>query len=225
MATTVSEIKREMTASWKTITFYAAFLLDTRVTFPFTVNTGTDVVTATGHTYINGQRVRVSQSGGALPSPLVAATDYYVRDVATDTFKLALTSGGAAIDITTAGSGTLTVTDVALNNRVELTAEYILKEIPDYYGLTNRPAVTPSTDPTFFTESAVDYYRILTSVAIDNTGGAGDLVFNQIALIRGGTNAQGNTTGAVALFTDLLATKTILAGQSDTLTVPILRAI
>jgi hypothetical protein len=225
MATTVSEIKREMTASWKTITFYAAFLLDTRDTFPFSVNTGTDVFTATGHTYINGQRVRQSQSGGALPSPLVANTDTYIRDAATNTFKLALTSGGAAIDITTAGSGTLTVTDVALNNRVELTAEFIRKEIPDYYGLTNRPAVTPSTDPVFYTESGIDYYRILTSVAIDNTLGVGDLVFNQVALIRGGTSSQGNTTGTVAAFTDLLSTKTILAGQTDTLTVPFLRAI
>jgi hypothetical protein len=225
MATTVSEIKREMTASWKSITFYAAFLLDTRVTFPFTVNTGTDVITATGHTYVNGQRVRVSQSGGALPSPLVADTDYYVRDVATDTLKIALTSGGAAIDITTAGSGTLTITDVALNNRVELTAEFVRKEIADYYGLTNRPLVIISTDPVFYTESAVDYYRMLTSVAIDNTIGVGDLVFNQVVLIRGGTSSQGNTTGAVAFFDDLLATKTILAGQSDTLSVEILRAI
>jgi hypothetical protein len=216
MATTVSEIKREMTASWKSITFYAAFLLDTRVTFPFTVNTGTDVITATGHTYVNGQRVRVSQSGGALPSPLVADTDYYVRDVATDTL---------AIDITTAGSGTLTITDVALNNRVELTAEFVRKEIADYYGLTNRPLVIISTDPVFYTESAVDYYRMLTSVAIDNTIGVGDLVFNQVVLIRGGTSSQGNTTGAVAFFDDLLATKTILAGQSDTLSVEILRAI
>ncbi len=225
MATTVSEIKREMTASWKGTTFHAAFLLDSRSPFTFTVDTSTDVFTATGHTYINGQRVRVSQSGGALPSPLVANTDYYVRDAATNTFKLALTSGGTAIDITTAGSGTLTVTDVALNNRVELTAEFVLKEIASYYGLTNRPAVAITEDPVFYTDAGIDYYRILHSMAIDNTAGAGDLVFNQIALIRGGTNAQGNTTGTVAAFTDLLSTKTILAGETDTLTVPFLRAI
>jgi hypothetical protein len=225
MATTVSEIIREMTASWKGTTFYAAFLIDSRVTFPFSVDAGTDVITATGHTYINGQRVRVSQSGGALPSPLVANTDYYVRDVATNTFKLALTSGGTAIDLTTTGSGTLTVTDVALNNRVELTAEFILKEIASYYGATNRPTVAITGDPVFYTEASVDYYRILHSLTIDNTAGVGDLVFNQIALIRGGTNGRGNTTGAVAAFTDLLSTKTILAGQSDTLSVPFLRAI
>jgi hypothetical protein len=38
---------------------------------------------------------------------LAVDTTYYVRDVATNTFKLAATKGGAAIDITADGSGTV----------------------------------------------------------------------------------------------------------------------
>jgi hypothetical protein len=43
---------------------------------------------------------------GALPLPLVPQTIYYTKNVSGVTFNLALTSGGAAIDTTTAGSGT-----------------------------------------------------------------------------------------------------------------------
>ena len=82
---------------------------DTAVTVgAFTVNTGTDVVTLTAHGLQDGDRVRVSTSN-TLPSPLVADTDYYIRDKTTDTFKLAATAGGSAIDITTAGTGTHTL--------------------------------------------------------------------------------------------------------------------
>ena len=45
-------------------------------------------------------------SGGALPTGLSALTDYFVRDYTAGTFKLALTSGGTAVDITGVGTGT-----------------------------------------------------------------------------------------------------------------------
>lgn len=75
----------------------------------FTVNTGTDVFTATAHTFINDETVMVSNSGGALPAPLSAATLYYIRDVTANTYKLALTAGGTAVDATTTGTGTNSV--------------------------------------------------------------------------------------------------------------------
>lgn len=51
--------------------------------------------------------LRLSNSGGALPAPLAADTDYYVQSLPTATsFKLAATAGGAAIDLTDTGSGT-----------------------------------------------------------------------------------------------------------------------
>jgi len=78
----------------------------------FTADAGTDVCTASGHRFHNGLRVRASNSGGGLPGALAAATDYYVIEADRDagTFKLSATLGGAAIDITSAGTGTHTVT-------------------------------------------------------------------------------------------------------------------
>lgn len=51
-------------------------------------------------------------SSGTLPSPLVAATTYYALPVDEHLFRLAATPGGAAIDITSTGSGTITVDTV-----------------------------------------------------------------------------------------------------------------
>jgi hypothetical protein len=53
-----------------------------------------------------GDTIRVSNQGGALPAPLVAMTDYFVQSVvSTGVYKLAATSGGAAITLSDAGSG------------------------------------------------------------------------------------------------------------------------
>lgn len=64
-----------------------------------------DTITCVGHGLLDGQAVRVRNQGGGLPAPLDEATKYFVRDKTDDTFKLALTQGGAAIDITTIGTG------------------------------------------------------------------------------------------------------------------------
>lgn len=74
---------------------------------PFTVtDVPNNVITPKGgRTYANGDVLRLTNSGGALPDPLKVETDYYVVNVSGATFKLALTAGGAAIDLTNGGSG------------------------------------------------------------------------------------------------------------------------
>lgn len=52
-----------------------------------------------------GDAVQFSNSGGALPAPLQPLTDYYVQSLNGGAFKVAATPGGAAIDLTDAGSG------------------------------------------------------------------------------------------------------------------------
>jgi len=69
----------------------------------FIADPALDLIRATGHGYIDTQKVVFW--GGTVPGGLTEGAVYYVRDAAADTFKVAATSGGAAIDITSAGSG------------------------------------------------------------------------------------------------------------------------
>ena len=62
-----------------------------------------DTVTSTAHGYTNGQKI-VFQSGYT-PAGLAANTTYFVVNATTDTFQVAATSGGTAIDITADLSG------------------------------------------------------------------------------------------------------------------------
>ncbi len=66
--------------------------------------TTADVITSHGHGLSDTNRVFLQTvAGEALPTGLDATTVYFVRDATTDTFKLSLTSGGAAVDITAVG--------------------------------------------------------------------------------------------------------------------------
>lgn len=71
----------------------------------FTVNTSTEICTSNGHNLHNGDPVTVASSG-TLPAGLTAGPTYWVISATTDTFQLAATPGGAAINLTTAGTGT-----------------------------------------------------------------------------------------------------------------------
>lgn len=75
----------------------------------FTVDTGADTLdVGTDDGYANGDTVYVS-STTTLPAGLAASTKYYVVSVAAATMQLSAIFGGAAIDITDAGTGTHTV--------------------------------------------------------------------------------------------------------------------
>lgn len=74
----------------------------------YTVDTTLDLFTASAHGLADGDIV-VAKTTGTLPAPLVVNKPYYVVDATTNTFRLSLTEGGGSIDITTAGTGTNTV--------------------------------------------------------------------------------------------------------------------
>jgi len=86
--------------TWVTVSFLAGYAL------PMTADAATDVLTVTDHAYVADEPVQLWNLGGTLPAPLVARRTYYVRDVATDQFKLAAQPGGSALDLTDAGTGT-----------------------------------------------------------------------------------------------------------------------
>lgn len=83
---------------------------DCALTKVFTAASGTDTITCTAHGFNDADPVRVfADPSATLPTGLAVGTVYYVRDSALNTFKLAATVGGAAIDLTSDGTGTLRV--------------------------------------------------------------------------------------------------------------------
>lgn len=104
--------------SEKTIAQFGAGSTD----LSFTVDTGTDVLTTgSAHGYTNGDGVSVLSVGGTLPAPLVDTSPYFARSTGASTLTLHPTKADAVantnvINITTAGTGTLTIS----NNRTPL---------------------------------------------------------------------------------------------------------
>ncbi len=75
-------------------------------TTPFTATDQVnDIVTLAGRAPVANEMLRLWNSGGGLPGGLSANTDYYVVNVSGQTCKLSLTEGGAAVNITSAGTG------------------------------------------------------------------------------------------------------------------------
>ena len=66
-----------------------------------------DTLTKNSHGYADTTPIMFQVSGGTLPAPLTTTDVYYVRDQTANTFKVALVSGGVAINLTSDGSGTI----------------------------------------------------------------------------------------------------------------------
>lgn len=82
------------------------FEISQQTIFPYTVNTISNVFTSTSNSFINGTQVSVfCTATGSFPAPLAINTTYFVINSTGATFQLSATSGGSAIDITTAGVG------------------------------------------------------------------------------------------------------------------------
>ena len=72
---------------------------DAVVSFPITGDAGTDVITATGSAFVDGQPIRFTALSGG--TGLNTTTNYYVREVSGATFKVETSIGGGAINFTT----------------------------------------------------------------------------------------------------------------------------
>lgn len=90
--------------------------------FTFTADNATETFTKTAHGLETGDGpIRVSNSGGALPSGLSAGTDYWVIKTGANTFKLATSFAnaiaGSNLLISTDGTGTQTLSAVGGTTR------------------------------------------------------------------------------------------------------------
>jgi len=68
------------------------------------VTVGSDLITKTAHGLVNGQQTRFD-TDGVLPVGLASGTTYFVVEATANTYKVSLTDGGAAVDITSAAGG------------------------------------------------------------------------------------------------------------------------
>lgn len=135
----------------------------------FTVNVGTDVITLSAHGLLDGTIVHVA-STSTLPTGLSANTLYYVRDVTTSTFRLAITSGGVAIDLTGAGSGTHSLYDEV--NLPDMRSRVAIGTGAGTFAANFAPAdvntgtevITVQTNTTLYTGTAVVYTSTSTVV-------------------------------------------------------------
>lgn len=73
----------------------------------------TDILTSVAHGLTTEMGPFRFTSTILMPTGLSVDTDYWVRDITADTFKVALTKGGAAHNITAANTGTLTMAPTA----------------------------------------------------------------------------------------------------------------
>jgi hypothetical protein len=72
------------------------------------VNTTTNVITSNAHGLVNGAELNYSNQGGTSITGLTSGNDYFVVNKTTNTFQLALTSGGDPIDLTGTGNNSQT---------------------------------------------------------------------------------------------------------------------
>lgn len=103
-----------LTELWSKLSSMGWTLVDgscTPVTVAYTaVSIANDTFTSVGHTFVDGQPVQLKTTGTA-PGGLAVLTQYYVVSVSGDTFKLSATYNGAAINITSQGTGNHTITE------------------------------------------------------------------------------------------------------------------
>ena len=113
---------------------YARFVIDANAKSATGVNT-TDVFTSTAHGFVNGQVLLVSGLTGLCG--ITTDTPYYVIAASADTFQLAATVGGTAINFTSDGTANvIPVVDI-----VGKVADYaqtlttVKRQVPDTAGV------------------------------------------------------------------------------------------
>ena len=119
------------------------------------VSTSNDTLTITGHGLKSGQRVSFESSADDLPSPLQSGYSYYVEVVDEDLIKVKAELTSPLKDLTTAGSGTITMSydirfkEVVLSNDTltatqvaEETLKVLKNELSTYTFTINSDAIT-----------------------------------------------------------------------------------
>ncbi len=153
-----------------------------------TADASTDKLTLSGHGMADTTKVQFTTTG-TLPAGLSLATTYFVRDSATNDFKVALTSAGSAIDITNTGSGTHTV------KMMERQYVEFLEQNFD----TNAGDTSVNS---FFVDSGLDY----SGTAVTSLSGLGHLEGETVSVLANGAAHPDKVVSSGAISLDVSAT-------------------
>ena len=177
----------------------------------YTVNATTNAfTTAAAHGLVTGSRIRLV--GGVLPTPIVAGTDYFVIVSSPTVFTLAATQAAAVantpvIDLTDAGSGSLTLTEQPLLT-TDLVTVLVNKEIshPSWAARALIDNLGASIDVAGVAE------KVQKTLSITNSS-ATTLNYQHYLFIKGGASALGSTTSTGIILSTEATSQAILTGD------------
>ena len=162
------------------------------VSFSATIAASDDFVTATGHTFSNGdQVVFTSLTGGA---GLTANIRYFVRDSATNVFKVATTVSGAAVDVTTNYTAATVERIVAVVITTRNVAPFIVGPKPDGTAVGGDARGLRAINIAMSRDASTEVASGNDSIAIGTRSSASGS--NSVAV---GRLARANTTSATAV--------------------------
>jgi hypothetical protein len=96
-----------------------------------TASASTDRISVDSHGLEDGAPVSFrAESGGAVPSPLVTGTTYFVRDATEHTFKVAATDEGTAISLSSNGTNVLMVLEIPWDGWLEAASQQVDNLLP-----------------------------------------------------------------------------------------------
>lgn len=113
-----------------------------------------------------------AESGGSLPAPLVEATTYYAIRVDDFSFQASATEGGAAIDLTTAGSRTLVIAPLPIAKSIQWASDIIIDQLPAHVA----PDAPPYATILVATAAELAVSKLLTHTGQGSTAGLTKMV-------------------------------------------------
>lgn len=192
---TLAEKKQILDHSYSTA--IACIITGEVSSYEFTANPATEELNITGHNFVSGVPVRVSNSGGGLPDGLDSNTTYYVINPTANKIKLSTTVGGTAININSVGSGTHTLTEQPLIETVK-THEFGLlpiwvrheADLPRQTVNWGTPTINITRQTVTITPSEVVFAPV------------SPVAYRYLILIRDGNLISGNSQGEIMAVID-----------------------
>ena len=192
MAVQYTDLEQQFTCdqyhpSTGTIRHIALLRSSLQLGIAFTADAASNVLTfGTEQPFQTGARVRIV-STATLPTPLVAAVDFFAIRLTATTFKVSGTLGGSEVDLMDSGSGTLTLNEQPLG-RTDPINVLLSKEFVSFPGYTARFPITDA-GPSAMVNGKAQKTKLM---VIANNGTA-DISIGYYVVIRGGSATIGDT--------------------------------